>query len=247
MNKYKEKLLFQNFKSSYLNFPFTLQEKTDGQDQPDSIIITTDNRKIGIELTEMYQDNQSSRAKGSELKKTEMVYQEIGRKIVENVVERYSKKFHLDISFHTNASFDQNTKQRVTEELSVLIIEYLPNLESQQQLIVSDFKTLPDEVVNFCIITNPKLTDSYFGISQSGAIRDLSNSHIETVLFDKHKAIENYEKCDEQWLVIQIGHFLAGSFNQNKIDKSFKSKFDKIFIHDIQSSKTIELKVEKYT
>jgi len=246
MDHFQEKKLFERFKRGYNNFPATIEERVDKpQEKPDSIIITTNNKKIGIELTETFQDNENSKSGGSDLKKTEIAYEQIGNSIVEEVDKRSSKKFHLDISFHRNANLRQKNRNKIIKKLTCLILKYLPSLEPRKPLVISDFRKLPDGVIDFCIFNSPEIPKSYFGNSQSAAVKDLTNRHIETVLRDKNEAIKNYENCDEQWLVIKIGNFIAGSFAKNKIDRSFKSKFDKVFIHDIQTSETLELKLQK--
>lgn len=245
MNRYQEKVLFERFKSSYKKYPTTIKEIVDNQDKPDSVIITANNEKIGIEMTEAFQDNDNTKSSGSDLKETENLYQNIGNSIVSEVAKYSPEKFHLDISFQSNATFQKQRKKKIINELSTLIIKYLPLLEPKKPLVVSDFTKLPEGTIDFCILTHPKIPKSYFGNSHSGALRDLTNKHIEIILNDKDKAIEEYEKCDEHWLVIKIGHFLAGSFAKNRIDKSFDTKFDKIFIQDIQRSETVELKVKK--
>lgn len=243
MNSYQEKKLYERFKQTFNEFPPIEREIIDDQDKPDSIIITSDKRKIGIELTELFQDSDKNRNAGSKLKELESIQEKIGCEIVRRTNSNI--RFGLDIDF----SFKRISKSRkatIINEVCSFLEDKLTDIKENQTLSFSNYGGLPDEIHGIGITTIGKPNKSYFANSMGGVEADLSKEHLDSVLKSKHEEINNYEPCDEYWLIIKIGNFFAGSFDSLNIKDDIDSSFSKIIIHDIRDSSNHHLKVKSH-
>lgn len=89
MTREEEIALFTNFRNNYKNFPNGVVEYSD---KPD-VLIHCDNKVIGIELTEVFQD--LNEGKESKLKAIEFQHNKIGQEIVEGLQKHTNLYFQL--------------------------------------------------------------------------------------------------------------------------------------------------------
>lgn len=78
--------------------------------------------------------------------------------------------------------------------------------------------------------------------SKGGAVPDFTEDQLNVILMKKEKALTNYKSCTQQWLVIGEGDDFYSYISSVKIEKGFKTQFDKVFMYRRWGSKLLVLK-----
>jgi|25_taG_2_1085351.scaffolds.fasta_scaffold05748_3 hypothetical protein len=236
MKKDRELDYLNRFKSLYENFP---SGEILESEQPD-FIVESKRGKIGIELTELFQD---SHLRGYSKFQQESSSRHLFTNELIAILQNYvSFTFHIGIEFNEFKPVNKLNKTLILKKAFRATINRISNLENKQMIEISDFKILPEQINSIHIGRFDGLKESYDEMPEGGTVSDIENIHIESILEKKHKKLKKYQNCSEQWLLIREGNYYAGSFADFKITKPIDTLFDKIFILRSNYNKIIELK-----
>lgn len=251
VTKQQEKYLFQLFQEKYKDI---LVGKVEFDDKPDVIVTFPTGETIGIELTECIYDE-------ALMSKSE--YQiRFNEKVIAQLEGLMPFKFHLDIDLDMTIPLKQNQidstineiievciyefgdlepyKSKYVEQLDVDWNEAPPNI--RQHFLNRGYRKLPKGISRIQLSRYDILTKSRHTESKGGAVPDFTNDHLNSILTKKDKALSNYKVCDQQWLVIGEGADFYSYMKNIKIEKGFKTKFDRVFMYRRWDSEIVVLK-----
>lgn len=251
MTKLEEKYLFQMFQKKYNDMPVG---KADLNDRPDIIFTKITGETIGIELTECIYDENLMKESEYQIKFNE--------KVIARLEGLISFKFHLDIDLDNTKPLKQNQIESTIKGTIEVCIEEFRNLEPyqskhieqldvdwneappniQQHFIDRGYRKLPKGISRIQMSRYDILKKSSHSESKGGVVPDFTEENLNAVLTKKEKALLNYKVCNQQWLVIGEGGDFYSYINNIKIDKGFKTKFDKVFIYRRRNSQVVVLK-----
>lgn len=212
-------------------------------DKPDFIVTTLLGETIGIEVTDAIYSRQS------EMKKSE--YQiKINKLVLEQLNKCLPFKFVLNIVLGTEPDIGQaNIKSVINSIVEVSFNEFygLNNLqtetisnfgtdintypESVQQMILSKgYRTLPNGIRYIRLGRYDILDKSFHGKNKGGFVPNFQPELLETILAEKHKSLQKYMRCDQQWLLIAEGSDFCSYFDNINIETTIDTQFDKVFM-----------------
>ena len=231
MNKLEEELLFKKVK----NKPFFNDlNKVNYSDKPD-VIAYSKSKKIGIEITECFQDDTR---KGSKLRETRSFKNKIGNSLTDRLKD-IRPCFHLSIDINITTS--QNKYDLLIDKTVKIIKEKIKDRRNNKPKYISSFELQELGFEKISMFFSNDIDNSYFGESDYGFLPNFTDYNLNLILNKKEKLIVNYINCDEYWLLIREGDMIPGSFGDVKINK-VNSIFEKIFMYRISQDKLIQLK-----
>lgn len=239
MNKKEliENSIFNKFRKSYEKFP---SGKIKHIDKPDFIIYG--DKKVGVEITQIFKDDQESE-KGSLLKSVEEFRKKVSEETLSLLREKQSPKCWLEI--HLNVS-EFPTQKSPKETAQVLYKDINKNIRAEKKdyiLEVENNSELPSIVDSYEVIFNQKIKEYEYIESGSVIGGIIDNKRIQFILDKKEVAKENFLNCDEYWLVIKSGEFIADYFPAMQINsEELNTTFNKVFILKYLENETIEIK-----
>lgn len=238
MVKEKERYIFQRFKELYPNFPTS---DFVYQDSPDVILNTENSKKIGLEITEAIYDQEFMKKSEFQIKFNE--------KVLEKIEKIIPFKFSLSIRLYETKLISSSDYDRtINEVVDVCYEEFLDldnlqrkevnNLGSTQEfpehvkeiLYYQDYRNLPLGVKSIRFGRNDTLAKSFHGKHKTGWVPNFQIEILDAILKKKHKALEKYDSCDEQWLVIGEAFDFVSYFDNIYINVPVVSLFDKVFL-----------------
>jgi hypothetical protein len=251
MTKSQEKYLFELFQSKH---PEISTGKVDFVDRPDVIVTLQTGETIGVELTECIYDEKLMRESEYQIKFNE--------KVIENLKDLIPFKFHLDIDLDRKIPLKQNQiKSTIDGVLDICMSEFgeLQPYESkeveqldvdwsvaspqiQQHFLDRGFRKLPKGISRIRMSRYDILTQSRHPESKGGVVPDFTQDHLYTILVKKEKTLSSYRICNQQWLVIGEGRDFYSYIDKIRVEKGFKTKFDKVFIYRRWDSEIVVLK-----
>lgn len=225
MNTNQEFHFLEKFKELYQDFP---NGKIDKSEQPD-FIISNEKGKIGIELTEVFQDSHLNNGQ-SKFQQLSSDRHSFTTDLI-NIIEQYiSFTFHIAIHFNDFNHLKKSKKHIVLKKAFKSCINQTLNLENKKSITINDFQVLPEEINSITIGRYDGLDSSYDEKPEGGCVSDLTDVHLNEILKKKHKKLKKYQKCNQFWLLIKEGNYYAGSFAEVKVENEFETDFDKIFL-----------------
>ncbi|CAL2101530.1 conserved protein of unknown function [Tenacibaculum sp. 190130A14a] len=235
--KKEEELILDKFKLHYESFP---EGKILPIEKPD-FIIQGKNRKIGIELTEVFLDSNDNNM----MSRLERKYSD--RRIFTSVLINKLQclvnfKFCISVFFNDYKPIRKLKRENISNIIVDLVKDSFKILDDKQELIYDDLFNLPEEIYAVEILRYDGLSESFDRIDAGEIFFDLTETHINTILLKKEESLINYQNCDEQWLLIHEGKGLSGTFKNINISKPIESTFDKVVLFRINSCEIIELK-----
>lgn len=237
MNEVEEKSILNRFKSNFSAFP---EGEIEQSDQPDFIVDGT--RKIGIEITQIFQDQEN--LEGSILRRTETYQRLLLEDIIDVLRDRKSPICLLDISLN-HLNFTTWIKPKtLAKRCANEICKNLPKDSdfSNFTLTIQNEGQLPDFIYDLTIWFSSSLTDFEYVESSGGVGMILTNEKLQFVLNKKEKLLKAYKECDEYWLIIKEGSSLADYFPTIDVDKSLiQTSFDQVFLIRQSGSEIIKL------
>ena len=233
MTRSQEEYLFNTFKELYNDFP-----KGDclRGERPD-FVINTREKRIGVEVTQIFIDNYLDESLNE--KRKESLHFKFGVSLFEKLSPIMPFKFVLSIDF-SSKDFSVNEIDRIIINCN----KYFKNLQLLElipPLYIENFGQLPEEIKGIDLFTYPSLKKSFYSESAAGVIPAMTLRHLNIILSKKEKALMKYRHCDEHWLLIEEGTFLADSFGDILID-DFSTDFDKVFLYRHSRRKLMQLK-----
>lgn len=251
MTKDDEKYLFLKFQENYKDMPYG---KSEFNDKPDVMFTTHTGKVIGIELTEGIYD---------ELLMKESEYQiRFNEKVISQLEDKMSFKFHLDIDLDNKHPLKQNQiEQTIKGVIEVCMQEFgelnptesrdverldvdwgKASIHVQKCFLDRGYRKLPKGIVRIRMSRYDILEKSRHPKYKGGVVPDFTIEQLNFILKKKNKALLNYKVCDEQWLIIGEGFDFYSYINNVRIENEFESKFDKIFMYRASSSEVIIIK-----
>ncbi len=194
----------------------------DDSEKPD-FIIHLNNKKIGIELTNLYKgDGSNSYSERSKIAKRIDVINRAQKIYLKSESKNFEYNFNFDLNFPISNNKKISKKLAVSLEKTMKIAN-LPNLFG-----LEDCEEIKSVYCNFEEYEQPK-----WKLAQ---VYDVPNIDINNLLFvvdQKKSKLDSYEICDEQWLLIIIEFWDPAQDQQFSLEgKEFvASPFDKIFIY----------------
>jgi hypothetical protein len=234
--KYRERWVMNLFIENYKKEIIALLNE---QECPD-FIVSVDGRKIGVELTEVFQD---SHLGVSKLKQSSSEGSSFTEDLISIIQPHIPFAFSIGIHFNKNIPIKKSTKQEVLKRLEEICIPFMINLQDREHLELENYyHNLPNEIDNIHIYRFDGMEESIDSRPEGGAVACLTISHIKTILANKENKLSSYESCDEQWLLIREGNYYSGSFNDVEIEVPISSLFDKVFLFRTRTNEILDLK-----
>lgn len=235
MNCEEEKLLLKRFKQCYDFFP---EGELNFVDKPD-VIVKAENLKIGIELTEVFQD---SYRKYSRLKQKSSDRNKFTIKLIYKLQKLVDFTFSVSIFFNDFNYIKDSQREKVLQDAYDLVKDHFVKLQNKQELMFEDITSLPKEINSILILRYDDLDESFNEQPEGGIIEEMTDIHLNSILLKKDKVLTKYESCNEYWLLIKEGNYYAGNFSKINVTIPVNSNFNKVFLFRMKTSEIIELK-----
>jgi len=163
----------------------------------------------------------------------------LGDKLCEHLEKILPFNFILSIQFGSK-DFSKNEVDKIVLDCS----NYLRTVQFPKDftsLDIDNLGQLPDEIETINFFHYPFAKKPFFSESAGGVLPDLTIQHLQIILDKKHKALKQYKRCDEHWLLIEEGTFLADSFGDISIEE-FETEFHKVFLYRHAKGELLQLK-----
>ncbi|GEM_PF-3495902 len=207
---------------------------------PDYIINIKD-RKVGLELTEIFQDSDD---KFSNLQRNSSDWKTFTEEFITEIQLQIDFKFMVGIDFSRFHSIKKSEKHYVVLKLVEACIPKLKRLSNREHLDLDNYyDKLPQQIDSIHFSRYDALTESMNYQPEGGTVRELTSGILQTVIDKKDKKLPTYSHCDEYWLLIREGNYYAGSFSDEIVENlSIQSAFDKVFLFRTKKNEVISLK-----
>lgn len=236
MSQDKERIIFNAFKEMY-NVPKGNEIHCDKPDYR----IETENKIIGIEITEAVISEKELRQFKFQVSLTDEVL-----KLLE---DKLPFTFSISIEPKKDADLPVKKKRIIIEEILKLCCRecktlqnldiYRVNnfdepinqysLEVQEDLLKRGYRNLPEGINEISIHRFDVGGKSWNSESTAMMVPNFTVANLLPILKKKHKALKEYFRCDEQWLLI-YGDGLPDSYYDNfDISEAVDTLFDRIF------------------
>ena len=236
MNQAEESAILSDFQKRYRKFP---SGKITHSDKPDFII--EGDRIIGIEVTQVFKDQDSH--KGSLIKAKNTSHRHLLTNIVSDLRQTTFPKCLISIDLNDSAySRDLNARQIGKQWLNHILANQNV-IQGHNYFEFTNDGQLPKIIDGYVIDTSPNISETEF-LETGGAIGyALDNDFIQFILDKKEKAKTQFAKCDAYWLLIKEGSGEADYFVSSTVDPSkLTTTLDKIFILRHRNDEIVELK-----
>lgn len=226
--KEEERIYLDRFCAVCSDFP---AGDIDDCEEPDFLVFSS-NKVIGIELTKLYWNPLLG-------KKPEQVREYVRDLIVFKAGQLHQEQSlspcHASIHF-TDFELRKNDADRVARLVVNVVSANLPPDGKMVRIPPNSWTecTLPNELSSVSLLRLDSLSKSFYTSPQSGLIPPCSSAYIERVLADKNAKVATYRrKCDEVWLVINVGFgVLSGEFDitEDVLSAEYQSAFERVYI-----------------
>lgn len=234
MKATQEEFYYKQFQKHYSEFP--LGKSIQG-DKPDYVLHCSD-KTIGIEITQVFIDNQYE-IKSKE-KEKESLQNELGNILCSKFESIMDFKFVLTIQFSKETLSKKNFKSIIS--VCETYLKTLNFSEIEGDIFeVFNWGFLPKEIDTLQFCKFPSLEQSIFSEIAGGIVPNLTTNYLAPILNKKNNLLEQYQPCDEFWLLIIEGTSYSDGFDQIQIDE-FQTKFNKVFLYRHFKKQVIELK-----
>lgn len=233
--KERENRLFNRFKSIFEadnKVSFSIVKPGESPD----FDFVLDGQHIGLELTEIYQDDLGS-LKGSKLKINQKAYVKFTDDVIHKIQAICDIKFTLNIRFASGNRIDKSFKSDYSGILANVCFQFLTLLSNKQFIEIQNTGNMPEQIYSIVVCRYDKL-DSPINLTCTGGVLPAMRADIiEKAIRVKEKKLHDYRKMDEQWLLLIEGVGYEGSFSEIDLGFQVKSKFQRVFLyrcfHDI--------------
>ena len=236
MNRTEEKSIIKRFQDNFPDFP---TGQLSYEDRPDFIVFG--NKNVGIEITQIFRDQRSTR--GSKLRAIENRHRQLGENIIEALNEMAFHSLVLTIDTANHADLTRVDVRQVANACLPHVINHAAQLNNLERCSIINYGQLPEEIDQLNLFLNTELTESQFIESGGTALPNLTTEDIQFVLAKKNKELAGYKNCDEYWLIIKEGSFIADSFGDIHVNSDLlDSHFDRVFLIRQSNSQIVQLK-----
>jgi hypothetical protein len=235
-NQEQEELwIFEKFVELFFNGRIPDFEKGESPD----FIINLDGEKIGIELTEVFQDSSYSYSK---LQQNSSDWANFTDQFIAAIQSEVDFKFSVGIHFSRFHEIKKSDKVNLIEKLKELCIPHLRTLPDRRHLKLDFYNGIPQQIDSIDFGRLDGIADSFNYKPEGGPVSDLKIEHLTPILLKKEKKLGKYVECDKNWLLIREGNYYAGSFSELDVPTPIESSFDKVFLLRTRKSSLVELK-----
>ena len=233
--KDRERWILDIFIDNYKDGRLTLLHE---QESPD-FIIGLDQKTIGVELTEVFQD---SHLGTSRLKQNSSDGSSFTEELIALLQPDIPFKFSIGINFNRRQTVKKSKKQEILDKLKFICLPKIIRLNDHEHLELENYwDSLPDEIDDIHVYRFDGMDESIDSRPEGGSVSKLTIKHLEKILLSKEEKLSYYSPCDEQWLVIREGKYYSGSFSDVEIDLPIKSMFDRVFLFRTRTREIIKL------
>lgn len=234
--KERERWIIDLFIENYKKGEISLIKE---QEAPD-FIVNLDERKIGVELTEIFQD---SHLGVSKMKQESSDNNRFTEDLIALIQPDIPFTFLIEIYFNKNFPIKKSKKQEILKELQGICVNAMIDLPNNKHLELDNYyDNLPNEIEEVNVYRYDGMEESIDSRPEGGPVSPLRIDHLKTILTNKESKLSFYGVCDQQWLLIREGNYFSGSFSNVEIDFKIDSPFDKIFLFRTKTREIIELK-----
>ncbi len=252
MSAKNETYVFDYFKDNYQDFP---KGEVIHQDKPD-YLIKTDAKLIGVEITEAVIDP------------IELLKYKFQISITDDVLDQLKDKlpftFNINVDLKKDADLPIQKKIKVVQEVIDLCSKECLNLgnleyynvhdfgtpigsfplDIQKQILANGYRNLPDGILEISIGRYDGVGNSWNNESAAMVVPNFNLEKLKPILEKKEMKLQDYNKCDEQWLLIWGSALPNSYYDKVEINEMVNTKFDKIFF--VRPNKDlIEIKINK--
>lgn len=252
MNKDEEEILIQSFKRKYSNFPEGILCRKDPP-STDYLLTTTENLKIGIELTEIFVDEKLKQVSSEKEKLTDSVLKKL------SIILPFT--FSINIDLDSKKPFEKRSKVKLVDQIVSLCVDEFYELsnyehkrienidynlneceaEIKRRLLNGGYRNLPQGIKNISIHRYDSVAKSWNRQSEGGGVPRLTLDILNKTLTKKECKIQKYSKCDQLWLIIKEGNYFAGYFDDVNVNAPISTMFDKVFLFRTKNQEIIDL------
>lgn len=233
--KQREKIHFEIFQERYCQF-----QNYDHIDIPD-FVVSLNNETIGIEFTEIYNDDKLN---GKTLREDEAIKERIVEWARKKAIENNVPPLHVNVVF--SGSVSKEAESQVKSLLYQIIKDNIPQpgepitLDSMNDDIDSTFWS----IVIFNLKGGKKHVWDY---TECSDVETNFSKQLQSKIDSKAEKISKYlMKCNKCWLVIVALGYSGSSFfefSEEMENCTYKSPFDKVFFIEVFSKYFKELKL----
>jgi len=233
-----ERAIFCKFQKSYDQFPVG---EIMHVDKPDFIICGE--RKIGVEITQMFQDQHYQ--SGSLLKSAEVYKVKVLECLTEFLRNQKTPYCILSIDLDENIFPTSSRPSEIAQICAYDIFKQSENglKNNLNHFIIDNHGQLPPVIKSYEVLFYPTLND-YIPIETANSIgKVINNENLQFVLNKKEVAKKEFFACDEYWIVIKVGEFASDYYPSIIVNmENVVTSFEKVFILKYLESEVIELK-----
>lgn len=232
----EEQWIFDSFIKLYTDEAISKYTKAESPD----FIMELKNRRVGLELTEIFQD---SGERFSELQRKSSDWKTFTEDFITELQPRINFKFMVGIHFSSFHSIKKSEKKLLISKLVTICAPKLIKLQNKENLDIDYYDGVPEQVDLLHFLRYDGLSESMNYQPEGGTVRELTSEQLQTIIDKKQKKLPTYLTCDEYWLLIREGNYYAGSFS-DEIEKPLvvHSAFDKVFLFRTKKNELIALK-----
>ncbi len=240
--KQEEEWIFNLFNDNYSRFPDSIVTH---MDKPD-FWIQNEQWSVGIELTKVFQDSNSS-IFGSKLKEGESLHEQIAKNVQNLLTEKYPKiPLWIDLHFKTY-NIDPSRFQKLMASIVDTIEEYIDAIDLSKKFdhfTISDYRILPKELYDINILFQEKSESTYVYGSGGGGVPDATYELFASVVNKKDRLIESYRNFSEYWLLIAEGMTFTSYLDQCEelLLSDYNTVFSKVFLVRLLNQEVVQLK-----
>lgn len=214
--------------------------------EPPDFIISYNNKKIGIELTEYFIDLNDKHTRGSQLKSKESIKQGIVNRALKYYKEQALPPIRVWVNFLPGLIFSKAIKEKISQ----ILYERLSNIKldicERENILGNDYSNnLSTYFKSVQVLRIPDKFENYWTIDNWSFVANLSKETISDIIRRKEEKIKSYkEPTDSNWLLIVSDRMYPSSKVgiSEKFNFRFDSKFDKIFFLTYPEVRTFKLK-----
>lgn len=234
MDLNKEIFAFNLFRELYGQLP-----PGEKSERPD-FIISKDGSKIGIELTELMDEEYG----GSSLAAKYSSEDKIVKLSRINFDLLTNKRIFANLHFRDKLKIKSNRKEQISREIATILVNTTNNYPNVliHNLEIND--NLPNELLNIYFDIAPFLEDSHFMAMRGKWTGPFNINELNRIVEKKDKNLFAYKTRTDQVYLVIIEGFIPNSMYGEFLNSGtlIKNGFDKVFLLRIMSKKLFEIK-----
>ncbi|HEY4109564.1 hypothetical protein [Puia sp.] len=253
MTKQEEQRIMESFRNAYSPFPAGTLVAMEPP-YPDFVLTVEGNRRIGIELTEVFHSEAKKEYSSTKDKVTD--------KLVEVLKVRLSYPFTINVFPDPNRTIRKAEMNEVIKQLSDIVVNEFGDLPNDawgevehidydlstmepgplKHVLDQGYRNLPSGIGRIRIHRYDRLNESRNSHSEGGIVPSLTLEYIAPIVLNKEEKMAKQPVLEENWLLIREGNYYTGSFDDVRIPLPLSSSFTKVFLFRTSTGEVIELK-----